>query len=535
MQFGNIQWHGSDVGFHAMHRHPMHGHLNQGNEIILQEIIFMLQGLRFWAGLSLTVMVFGFSATNILMAAEGTETKPKPNESETNSVDEDYRLMKMFVETFKQIDSNYVKEVSRKDLVEAAIRGMVSELDPYSSFISSEDLDSFDQDVKQEFGGIGIQVSFDPTTRSILVISPLPGTPAYEAGIKAGDRIVQIEGKDVKDFKVGSETDTAIKLMKGPPGGKVKIGLQRDGENEMLNFSVERAIIKVATVMGDTYNKDGTWNYMLDNDKKIGYLRLTHFSGNSTTEMKKALAKLKEQGMKGLIIDLRFNPGGLLSSATEIADLFIESGKIVSTKGRNTPERTWEAKKRGTYTGFPIAVLINHYSASASEILSACLQDHKLAVVIGERSWGKGSVQNIIDVADGTSALKLTTASYHRPSGKNIHRFPGAKETDEWGVMPDEGYDVKYTSKQTADYMLYRQKRDILNEKGPDPENKYDDLQLKKALEYLDQKSGIAHEAANIKPEDAKAEAPKSDTPKKDEPKKDDAKSEEPKSETPKE
>jgi carboxyl-terminal processing protease len=171
---------------------------------------------------------------------------------------------------------------------------------------------------------------------------------------------------------------------------------------------------------------------------------------------------LQKTGLKGLILDLRFNPGGLLNSAIEVSDLFISSGRIVSTKGRNTPERVWDAQKEGTFEGFPMAILVNHYSASASEILSACLQDHERAVVIGERTWGKGSVQNVIELEGGKSALKLTTASYHRPSGKNIHRFPDSKDSDEWGVLPDSGYDLKLTNSQTERMVRDRRERDKL-------------------------------------------------------------------------
>ena len=173
----------------------------------------------------------------------------------------------------------------------------------------------------------------------------------------------------------------------------------------------------------------------------------------------------------------------------KISDLFVESGKIVSTKGRNTPERTWNAKKPGTYSDVPMVILVNRYSASASEILSACLQDHKRAVIVGERTWGKGSVQNVINLEDGLSALKLTTASYHRPSGKNIHRFPGAKDTDEWGVMPDENYKLRFTNEQLRDYLDYRRERDVLSKEGP-PKNDFKDEQLAKALEFLSGKLG---------------------------------------------
>jgi carboxyl-terminal processing protease len=261
-------------------------------------------------------------------------------------------------------------------------------------------------------------------------------------------------------------------------------------------------VIKTPTVIGDRYNADGTWSYLLEGEEKIGYIRLTHFSRNSAEEVEQALAQLQKAGMQGLILDLRYNPGGLLPAATAIADLFVESGTIVSTKGRNTEEQIVKAKKAGTYSNFPMVVLVNRFSASASEIVSACLQDHKRAIVVGERTWGKGSVQNVIELEGGKSALKLTTASYHRPSGKNIHRFPNAKETDEWGVLPDSGYEVKWTPKDMESYRDYRAERDVLRTTGEAPKSEFQDSQLVKGLAYL--KDEIK------KP---KADAAKSDTP----------------------
>jgi carboxyl-terminal processing protease len=240
----------------------------------------------------------------------------------------------------------------------------------------------------------------------------------------------------------------------------------------------------VPTVQGDNYKPDGNWNFLIDPDKKIGYVRLTAFSRNTGTELKKALNELKAQGMKGLVLDLRFNPGGLLTTAVEVADLFLEEGKIVSTKGRNTEERTQFAKRSGTFSGFPMAVLVNRFSASASEIVSAALQDHKRAIVVGERTWGKGSVQNVIELEGGKSQLKLTTASYHRPSGKNIHRFPDSKESDEWGVMPDDNYGVRFSPEEMSGYQEYRRQRDVLSKDGP-PKSNFIDRQLARAEEYV--------------------------------------------------
>lgn len=427
-----------------------------------------------------------------------------PAQAADQKDDEYYELMRLFVDTFEQIDRNYVKDIDRRELMEAAIKGMLTKLDQYSSYISQKDLARFTQDVEQEFGGIGIQVSLDPKTNRLTVMTPLPGTPAYRAGVRAGDVIMEIEGKSTKDFRISD----AIKLLKGKAGEKVTLGVKHLGSDEIETLEMERAIIKLATVLGDKYNDDSTWNFWNDEEKKIGYIRLSHFSRHSSEELTAALKTLKAGGVKGLVLDLRFNPGGLLSQAVKISDLFIESGKIVSTKGRNTPERTWNAKKPGTYSDVPLVILVNRFSASASEILSACLQDHKRAVIVGERTWGKGSVQNVINLEGGASALKLTTASYHRPSGKNIHRFPGAKDSDEWGVMPNENYRIRFTKEQFDDYFDYRQKRDVLTKEGP-PKSDYKDEQLAKALEFLNEKLG--KDAAATKKTEAEKK-PEADT-----------------------
>lgn len=403
-------------------------------------------------------------------------------ESENQKKDADYyELMKTFVDTFEQVERNYVKDVDRRELMEAAIQGMISKLDPYSSYISPEELTQFSEAVEQEFGGIGIQVQIDQDLKRPTVMTPLPGTPAYKAGVKAGDIIMEIEGKSTEGFRI----EQVVKLLKGKPGEAVTIGVSHSGTDKVEQLKIVRDVIHVATVMGDKYKDDETWDYLIDPEKKIGYIRLTHFSRRSAEELTAALDELVKQGMKGLILDLRFNPGGLLSQATEISDMFIETGKIVSTKGRNTPERSWEAKKEGTYSGFPMVVLVNHFSASASEIVSACLQDHKRAVVVGERTWGKGSVQNVIELESGSSALKLTTASYHRPSGKNIHRFPNAPESEEWGVSPDKDQEVKLDMEEIRKYLEYRRLRDVLSANGP-AKSEFKDRQLEKGLQVLD-------------------------------------------------
>jgi carboxyl-terminal processing protease len=388
--------------------------------------------------------------------APAVEAKPKDPQAERKNEEEVYQLQKLLVDTLDQVQRNYVKEVDRRKLVEAAIKGVLSELDPYSTYISPSELRQFESSVESEFGGIGITISTDDG--QLRVLSPLVGTPAYRAGLIAGDAIVEIDGKNTADLSL----DDAVKQLKGEVGSKVTLAVVHPGQSERKTVTLTREVVHVSTVLGDRRKDDDSWDFLLDHAGKIAYVRITGFSRDTGEELKQALQELTGQGMKALILDLRFNPGGLLSSAIEVSDLFVSEGRIVSTKGRNTAERVWNAHKEGTFEGFPMVVLVNRYSASASEIVSACLQDHHRAVIMGERTWGKGSVQNVIPLEENHSALKLTTAAYKRPSGKNIHRFPGAKEEDEWGVMPDKGFLLRLTDDELLAQMDDRRQRDIL-------------------------------------------------------------------------
>jgi carboxyl-terminal processing protease len=310
------------------------------------------------------------------------------------------------------------------------------------------------------FSGIGIQVGMDPEAKRLKVIAPVVGSPAYQAGVLAGDLIMEIDGKSTE----GLIPDKAVEVLQGRPGTSVSLKVLHAEQEKAETLTITRAIIDLPSVLGDARKADDSWDFLIDHDKKIGYIRVTSFIQNTTEEIKKALAELKKQGMRALILDLRDNPGGLLSSAVEVSDLFVSEGKIVSTKGRNTREKIFEAEKEGTYEGFPMAVLVNGHSASAAEIVSACLQDHDRAVVVGERSYGKGSVQNILPLEDGDSVLKLTVATYWRPSGKNIHKFTGATDKDEWGVSPSPGLEVKLSGASTRPGRSARRDRDQLTQ-----------------------------------------------------------------------
>jgi len=385
--------------------------------------------------------------------AEPATAKPSPLDY--------YELHQLLADALDQVDRNYVKEVDRRKLVEAAVRGMLSELDPYSAYIDPEQLDNFRDTIEAEFGGIGAQVGIENGRPK--VISPLVGTPAYREGVLAGDLIVEIDGESTEGFTL----EETVKRLKGEPGTQVTLTVVHSGRGGKETVTLTREIIHVETVLGDQRKEDDSWDFMLDAQQGIGYVRLTAFSRDTASQLHGVIEQLRLQGLRALILDLRFNPGGLLRSAVEISDMFVADGMIVSTEGRNSPKRAWKAHRQGTYDEFPMVVLVNRYSASASEIVAACLQDHQRAVIMGERSWGKGSVQSLIELEKGRSALKLTTAAYQRPSGHKIHRFPDDTDDDPWGVTPDEGFELRLGDSEIVGLVRYRRERDIVRRRSP--------------------------------------------------------------------
>lgn len=324
------------------------------------------------------------------------------------------------------------------------------------------------------------------------------------------DVVNEINGGTIEDSVLRQVQEKAVDLIKGDKGEKLSLTLVREGSKDPVTVNMERAIIKVPTVIG-VQRKAGNpreWEYFVDPDQKIAYLRILNFGDDTTTEVRNVLVRVKEQGAKGIILDLRSNPGGLLSSAVDVSNMFLKEGRIVSTKGRNEKEKVYDAVPKFALMvpaeKYPLAILVNRYSASASEIVSAALQDPQdkvvppqpaRAVVVGERSYGKGSVQNILRLDDGKNgALKLTTASYWRPSGHNIHRFPNSKKTDEWGVKPD--FEVLVKDEEWRAVERYRSERDLVPGKGAPPKKVEPDKKeeakkppedkvLQKALETL--------------------------------------------------
>jgi carboxyl-terminal processing protease len=322
-----------------------------------------------------------------------------------------YKKIDLFGEVLEKINKEYVDEINQSESMDSAINGLLQSLDPYSAYMSPEIFQEMQTETSGEFGGLGIEVSMEAGV--VKVISPIDDTPASKAGIKAGDYIVKINNIQVQ----GKSLSEAVDLMRGPVGSGIELTIRRRGVKKALTFNITREIIEVRSVKSD----------LLDNN--IGYIRLTSFNDNSSQQIKKQIKKLKKnENLKAFILDLRNNPGGLLSQAIKISDFFLENGEIVSTKSRKKSEnKRWFAKKGDITDGKTLLVLINYGSASASEIVAGALKDHKRAIILGESSYGKGSVQSIIPLKN-KGAIRLTVAKYYLPSGDSI---------SEVGVRPD--------------------------------------------------------------------------------------------------
>ena len=346
-------------------------------------------------------------------------------------------------EMLRQIEQNYIQEVDRSELMETALRAIVGKLDTQGllrpndmEFLNTNDLAEMNVQVEQKLAGIGVVLKAEGGS-VVVGQAPLPGSPALIGGVLAGDRIVTIDGNELPR----NNLKRAVDLLRGPAGTPITLGVKRAGSDELLKINLVRNTIRLATLQGDRRKPDNTWEFMLDDEKKIGYLRLSYIGKQSAEEMQDALDGLKARGLKALVLDLRNNPGGVLDGAVAVSDLFVESGRIVTVKGR-AGETFHDAKLAGTFSGFPMAVLVNSNTASAAEIVAACLQDHHRAIVVGQRTFGQGIVRTIVQLKSGMGALKLPVAAYYRPNGKNVNRYPASKDSDDWGVTPDEGYAV---------------------------------------------------------------------------------------------
>ena len=321
-----------------------------------------------------------------------------------------YQKIDLFSEVLSKIDEEYVEEINQSEVMDAAINGVLQSLDPYSAYMSPKMFEDMQTETSGQFGGLGIEVGMEHGV--VKVISPIDNTPASRAGVKAGDYIVKINDIQVQ----GKSLTEAVELMRGPVGSDIEITIRRIGKKKAIIFNITREIIKIESVKS---------KYI---DGNIGYLRLTSFNENSSDQIKKKIREFNKKDLKGYILDLRNNPGGLLSQEIKITDFFLEDGEIVSTKGRKKSEnKKWFAKKGDLTNGKSLIILINYGSASASEIVAGALKQHKRAILVGESSYGKGSVQSIIPLKN-EGAIRLTISKYYLPSGESI---------SEVGVNPD--------------------------------------------------------------------------------------------------
>ncbi len=347
-----------------------------------------------------------------------------------------YKKIDLFGEVLEKINKEYVDEINQSESMDSAINGLLQSLDPYSAYMTPEIFNEMQTETSGEFGGLGIEVSMESGV--VKVISPIDDTPASRAGIKAGDYIVKIDDIQVQ----GKSLSEAVDLMRGPVGSGIELTVRRRGEKKALKFEIVREIIQIKSVKTDLI------------EKNIGYIRLTSFNENSGKQIEKEIKKFeKNQNINSYILDLRNNPGGLLSQAIKISDFFLDNGEIVSTKSRKASEnRKWFAKKGDLTNGKTIVVLINYGSASASEIVAGALKDHKRAILLGENSFGKGSVQSIIPLKND-GAIRLTVAKYYLPSGKSISEVGVSpdievnEETDDFRIKTETDNQLNYAIK----------------------------------------------------------------------------------------
>jgi len=353
----------------------------------------------------------------------------------SQNIDKLYEKIDLFSEVLEKIQNEYVEDVDQAEVMDSAINGLLQSLDPYSAYMNPKIFEESQTETSGEFGGLGIEVSMESGV--VKVIAPIDDTPASKAGIKAGDYIVKINGEQVQ----GKTLMEAVNLMRGPEGTSIEITVRRKGLRKAKTFKITREIIEIKSVISKIV------------DNKVGYLRLRAFNENSSNQLKKEISMLeKNKKIAGYILDLRNNPGGLLSQAVKISDFFLEDGEIVSTKGRkNRDNRKFFARKGDKINGKPLIVLINNGSASASEIVAGALQDQKRAILLGETSYGKGSVQSIIPLRN-RGAIRLTVSKYYLPSGKSI---------SEVGVVPDikveeegEEFSINTTTDNQLNYAI---------------------------------------------------------------------------------
>jgi carboxyl-terminal processing protease len=342
--------------------------------------------------------------------------------------EDDYAFVRTLVDIHRQVANNYVEPVDEDKLRQGAIDGMMEQLDPFSIYVPPKRQEDFDRMLEGTFKGVGIQLD-QKEDGTIEVISPIEGSPAFKAGVMAGDIILRVNGQEIpKGMKL---PDVIKQIAAGPMEVRLRVR-HATGEEVDLPPMTRQEII-VPTVKGYRRKADASWDWWVSNDPKIAYVRITQFTPDTYDKLRPVVEGLLQDGMRGMILDLRFNPGGRLDQAIKIVDMFVREGVIVRTKGRNRPEEVATAESAGTLPDFPMIVLVNEHSASASEIVAGSLMDNHRALVLGTRTYGKGSVQEVIPMGDKEGELKLTVAYYYLPSGRLVHK---KKDATDWGVEP---------------------------------------------------------------------------------------------------
>ncbi len=409
------------------------------------------------------IVIIFFSLTPCYLHAQ-TEKETAP--------DVYYQDFEEFITVIKEIQNKYVDEVKLRALLKDAYKGMLAGLDPYSQFIDSKHLEELRIETGGVFEGLGIEVVVKDGI--LTVLTPIVDSPAFRAGVFIGDKIIKIDGKRIKNVTIRE----AIEMLRGKPHTKVTLTVVHEGERDPVDITIERAKIQVKSTRGAR---------IVDKENKIGYIAVISFQDNTITDLDASIEELEKQGMESLILDLRFNPGGLLNIAVDMADKFIKKGVIVSTKGRHkSQEHEYKAHRSGTYKNFPLIILVNNGSASASEIVAGAVKDHNRGLLLGTKTFGKGSVQSLIPIENKNTALKLTTAKYYTPSGTLI---------DEVGIEPDIKVDLtKKEIRELHKFLTMANATDIRTKDRKEPskdiedsddEGKFVDVQLSRAVDVL--------------------------------------------------
>jgi carboxyl-terminal processing protease len=402
------------------------------------------------------------------------------------------------LETIKQ---GSLEAVPDRELFDGAMRGMVGVLhkhgDQHSQYLNEAEANPLRSEIHQQFGGIGVRIGFlGEEHRLAIVAPPDQGTPAAHAKLQPGDFILAINDQSTDGIKMND----VMRLVRGEPGSVLRLKIESPSETAPRTVELVREVINTESVLGDRRDKDGSWQFRLESDPQIALIRITSFGDRTASEFSNVMTKLSGEGVRAIVLDLRDNPGGSLDAAVAVCEMLLPAGKtIVETRGRgqNLLHR-YVSTSDGKFADMPMAVLVDQNSASAAEIVAACLQDHGRAIVVGQRSYGKGTVQQLLPLESGKSLLKLTWASFWRPSGANIHHAVGVKDDAKWGVSPDSGFESKLSPEEYKTYLAYREKRDGF---GPIEENNKDidretaaklagfaDKPLQLAVEYLQSK-----------------------------------------------